>query len=184
MVMTAGFNGTKMAQVLGVHRTTLVGWLAEGCPRGTEAEIRAWRSANVRTDHLEHSKRPEASSAPKGKRKRTLAEHRLIADTAKIKADVAFRLMRNKKQAKELVSLSDVQREAAELAIRIKERLLAVPDEMETRFPAETRAANKSDFEEFIRQLLLEISNWSVIGEAMDEWIVAAAKKIEAKKCS
>lgn len=185
---------SKAARTLGVNRVTLYDWFARGCPRGTVEEIAAWRQANVRNDRLEHDKRAEmgealaqvvaptdpGSLAPKKRAKKalSLSEKRLKADTEKIRAEVAYKLMRNAEKRKNLVSLAEVQLEAAELAIRIKERLLAAPDEMETRFPAETRAGNKADFEEFIRQLLLEISGWKILGEPMHARIKAAAESL------
>lgn len=193
-----GLTTTEAARQLGVNRVTMYDWFSKGCPRGPLDAIAAWRLANVRSDRLEHESRqetvqameeiaepsPEApKKAPKAaKRSFTLSERRLKADTAKIRAEVAYKLMRNREKRKDLVSLTDVQREAAELAIRVKERLLACPDEMETRFPAETRAANKADFEEFIRQLLLEMSGWRIVGETLDDRIVDAGKAIETKR--
>lgn len=185
-----------MARTLGVNRVTLYDWFARGCPKAPVEAIAAWRSVNVRNDRLEHDKRAEISeamatvsqgqvaqaAAPKVKRGLTLADRRLIADTAKIRAEVAYKLMRNKEKRKDLVSLTDIQREAAELAIRIKERLMAAPDEFETRFPAETRAANKTDFEEFIRGLLFEISGWRIMGEPMHQRIIAAAEELKKVK--
>lgn len=197
-------NVSELARSLGVNRVTLYQWFNKGCPRDSVESVAAWRLQNVRSDRLEHTKRaeieemltaktqddvlaPDSPDTPtepvkRVRRKLTLADRRLKADTAKIRAEVAYKRMRNQEKRRDLVSLASVNREAAELAIRIKERLTAAPDEFETRFPAETRAANKADFEDFVRILLLEISTWRVLDTGMDERIVAAAAAIEAAR--
>ena len=86
--------------------------------------------------------------------------------------------MRIAEKKQDLVSLKDTQRELSELLIRIKERLLAAPDEFQTRFPEPVRAQCKADFDEFIRHVLLEISRWKLGGHDMDDMIIATAERI------
>jgi phage terminase Nu1 subunit (DNA packaging protein) len=112
----------------------------------------------------------------------TLAQKRVMADTRKIEAEVQYKEMRNAERRGDMISLTAVQREGAELVARIKERLLAAPDEFENRFPSEVRAQCKADFSEFIRQLLLEVSRWTIGGETVDDIILAVARRIEAER--
>jgi hypothetical protein len=171
------------ARHFGVHRRTIAEWFDRGCPRTSIKAIAQWRAANLRNERQPLDQRDANGQAgdQQGPRPLTLQELRLKADTRKINSDVELRRLRIAEKQKDLVSLSDAQRELSELLIRIKERLLAAPDEFETRFPLEVRAQCKADFQEFTRQLLLEISRWKLGAAEEEEIILAAAEVIKAR---
>lgn len=58
----------------------------------------------------------------------------------------------------QLVDAAEVSQRWNRGLLRIKHRLEAAPKEMEMRFPESTRPENLADFEEFVNQLLLEMS--------------------------
>ena len=163
---------------------TVYGWFSRGCPRSTVEEVTAWRAANIRQEHVRNDKKVAEGRPPNGPidAELTLAQKRVMADTRKIEAEVQYKEMRNAERRGDMISLTAVQREGAELVARIKERLLAAPDEFENRFPSEVRAQCKADFSEFIRQLLLEVSRWTIGGETVDDIILAVARRIEAER--
>ena len=179
----APLTAAKVAKHFGVHRCTVSDWFQRGCPRTSIKAIAQWKAASLRTERQPLDQRDGNGQAgdPGDQRQLTLQELRLTADTRKINSDVELRRLRIAEKQKDLVSLSDAQRELSELLIRIKERLLAAPDEFETRFPLEVRAQCKADFQEFTRQLLLEISRWKLGAAEEEEIILAAAEVIKAR---
>lgn len=169
-----------IANSLGVHARTVEGWVSKGCPKTTLDEVIQWRAGNMRADRQPMDQR---AAAPGGEAPgHTLQEKRLLADTAKIEAEVSLKNLRLQERMQNLVSRSAVLREVSELVVRVKERILAAPDEFETRFPAEVRAQCKADFEEFVRQLLWELSTWEILGESTDDLVIAAAESIKAQR--
>jgi phage terminase Nu1 subunit (DNA packaging protein) len=176
----AALSVRAIAKQLNVVPGTVYDWIARGCPRTTLAAVEAWRAANIRQEHARHDKRtadPKTGDAQPDVAL-TLTQKRMVADTRKINADVVYKRLRNAEKRKDMVSLAAVEREAAELVVRIKERLLAAPSEFENSFPAEVRAQCKADFEEHIRLLLLEMANWKIAGQTCDDMIAAAAERI------
>lgn len=146
------------------------------------AEVAAWRTANLRADRMVPDRRgePAAAAAPKGP---TLTEIRMQADTEKINVDVELKKLQLAMKRGDLVSREEIRRNEAELLSRIKERLLAFPEEFETRFPAEVRAQCKEDFEQAIRHLLVEMSRWQLLDkDTADDIIVLVAEKILAAR--
>jgi hypothetical protein len=94
----------------------------------------------------------------------------------------SYGLLRNRERRQTLIDRKDVEREVSALLIRIKERLLVVPDEFETRFPLEVRQQCKADLTEFMRQLLLEMSRWKIMDESTDDLLIAAAARLLAER--
>lgn len=177
-------SAALVARELGVDRRTVHDWFNSGCPRTSIDDVKAWRANNKRTEHtpLDRREIPGPDGTAEGgeprKRKLTLSERRMMADTRKIIEEVEFKQFRNLEKRKELVSRTQAEREIAQIVVLVKQRLLAAPDEFETRFPADIRSALKADFQEFIRQLLLELSRQTAIDKSLDEIIVAEAERI------
>lgn len=173
-----------IATHLNISPGTVYGWFSRGCPRTTLAEVEAWRAANIRQEHARPGKRiPDPKSgAAQPDVALTITQKRMLADTRKINADVVYKRLRNAEKRKDMVSLIAVEREVAELVVRIKERLLAAPSEFENSFPAEVRAQCKADFEEHIRLVLLEMSRWTIAGETCENMIVTMAERITTER--
>jgi phage terminase Nu1 subunit (DNA packaging protein) len=166
----------KIAKHFEVHPRTVANWVGKGCPQTSVKAITKWRRENMRSERQPSSKRGDGPA--------TLTEERLKADTLKILADVDLRELRLAEKRGELVSLSETAHELAEMVIRIKERLLAAPDEFQTRFPEPVRLQCKAEFDAFIRGLLLEISRWDSLldPDIADAMIVAEAARIIAER--
>jgi len=158
-----------------VNRRTVGDWMTKGLPMSIAAGIEYWRSTALAQNRTPMDSRPTSEG---GDGAPTMQQKRLTADTQKILEDVRLKQLRYQERIGELVQREEVVREVAEFAVRIKERLLAAPDEFETRFPAEVRQQCKADFTEFVRQLLLELSTWRIQGTACDDIVVQAAEKI------
>ena len=161
-----------------VHPSTVADWIIQGCPKSSIKDVSKWRSETLRTGRGNiDDNRNGAENEPQMP---ALQRKRIEADTRKILADVALRELRIEEKRRDLVSRSEVVRELSEIVVRVKERLLAAPDEFENRFPAGVRVQCKLDFQEFIRQLLLELSRMKVADATMDDTIVASAAAIIA----
>lgn len=177
----------QIAKKLGVNRRTLSEWFERGCPREPIEAIAAWRVKHLRPERMDPAHRESANaaavapSAPEGRKRPSLIEQQTKANIRKINADVDFRRLKVAEIRKDLVSRSSVQREVAALCVRVKERLLAAPEEFQNSFPAETRIQNKIDFEDFVRHLLMELASWKVGGVTTDEMIIAAAQDIQVR---
>jgi phage terminase Nu1 subunit (DNA packaging protein) len=104
------------------------------------------------------------------------------AEARKFEAEAARRERENAEAEGRLVDRTVVVREVSELVIRLKQRLSAAPAEMEMMFPRQTRKQNKVDFEEFVRQLLSELSTMQVGGLIADDIILEAADSIIASQ--
>jgi hypothetical protein len=179
----APLTAAAIATHLKISPGTVYGWFGRGCPRTTIAAVETWRAANIRTEHARPEKRAadSATGAPINL-PLTITQKRMLADTRKINADVVYKRLRNAEKRKDMVSLLAVEREVAELVVRIKERLLAAPSEFENSFPAEVRSQCKADFEEHIRLLLLEMARWTIAGETCEDMIVAVATRIVTER--
>jgi phage terminase Nu1 subunit (DNA packaging protein) len=169
-----GLTQAKIANHFRVHTRTVATWIGRGCPQTSIKAVSKWRRENMRTERQPPGQRGDGPS--------TLTEERLKADTLKIMADVDLRELRLAEKRGDLVSHTEAKHELAKLLIRIKERLLAAPDEFQTRFPGPERLQCKADFDQFIRQLLLEISRWDILGAGADDMIVAEAVRIIADR--
>lgn len=139
-----------------VSRSTVDEWQKAGMPgrpgRWDLSEIVAWKAARARD--------PETTAAADGSAAEWLARRRKAeALLAEHKAE-AMRID-NAERAGGLVPRGDVLQEASMAFANVKERLLACPQEMEMRFPAETRIDNTRDFEEFIYRVLKELASWA-----------------------
>lgn len=175
-------SASIVAKHFAVNRRTITEWFDRGCPRTSFKEIAQWRAANLRSGRQPLDHRNGNGKADNQPLPLTLQELRLKSETQKIDSDVELRLLRIAEKKKDLISKTDAQRELSELLVRIKERLLAAPDEFQNRFPEPVRSQCKGDFQEFMRQLLLEISRWQLGGEDADDIIIAAARRIEAER--
>lgn len=168
-------TAATIAKHFNVNRSTVSGWIHKGCPTTTLKAVAEWRAAHLRSERQPVDQR----GGEGGPGRLTLNDRRVKADTRKILSDVALRELRLAEKRGDLVSRKEANRELAEYFVRVKERLLAAPDEFETRFPAEVRIQCKADFKEFIRQLLLELSRWQLLGKSAEDIILAAAAAIQ-----
>jgi hypothetical protein len=178
---TAGVSPTEIAKRLSVDRRTVTDWIkTKGCPTTSLDAVIQWRASNLRPKR--HSIRQRPHSGGDGSDGVSLQDLRLMADTAKIEVEVQLKNLRLQERMQNLVSKTAVLREVAELVVRVKERILAAPDEFETRFPAEVRSQCKSDFDEFVRQLMRELSQWEILSTTTDDIVVTAAADIVARR--
>jgi hypothetical protein len=178
---SASVSATEIARRLAVDRRTVTDWIkTKGCPTSSLDAVIQWRATNLRAERQPVHRRPVACGDSSGGT--SLRDRRLLADIEKIEAEVRLKNLRFQERTQNLVSKVAVLREVAEMVVRLKERILAAPDEFETRFPVEVRAQCKADFEEFVRQLLWELSQWEILGTTTDDMVVAAAAVIVARR--
>lgn len=115
---------------------------------------------------------PELVAAAELRRRKNEAE-------AEIKeADARTRQQNLALQEGRLVDRESAVREVAALVVRIKQRLLAAPTEMEMDFPRQTRKQNKADFEMFVRGLLLEMSGWEMLDYDTTNELICVASDV------
>ena len=169
----------------GVSKSTVCTWIHKGCPQTTIDAVSKWRAANINAEKIPFASRKNYGTADSGEpREPSISERRTLADTRKINSDVELRQLRLREKLGDLVSHKEIERELAEWAIRIKERLIASPSEFFTRWPLEVRDQTNADFIEWIRQLLLEMSRWKVLGVSMDDHIIAAGDRLKAERAA
>lgn len=178
----------EVARRLDVNRRTVQDWRNKGCPLTSIEAVIAWRGENLQTEHtpLDRKGGPiggEVSHdgvavSDDGDRPMSLSQKRLLADTRKIIEDTKLKKLAYRVKSGDLLVRTAAEREVASLVLRVKERLLAVPDEFENRFPIEVRASCKADLAEAMRLVLVELSRFEVLGKTTDEIIVAEARRI------
>lgn len=173
-----------MAIALKLHRRTVHDYVKRGCPRGPIAAIRKWQRENLRMERMDDEHRagmddgadPDRSLQPP---RENLIQRRARVEIRSKRADVIFKELRNAREAKDMVSRTVVRRQVAAMYVRLKERFMAMPDDLETSFPSEVRTQVKLDFEDQIRQVFLETSQWSLLlGATIDDLIVAESERI------
>jgi hypothetical protein len=90
---------------------------------------------------------------------------------------------RNDREEGRLVYRHEPMQNVAAIVLRAKLRLEQMPDEMEMRFPPQTRAENKADFENYITQVLKELSTMPVIADvSVEDAILEAAETIRRRR--
>lgn len=80
------------------------------------------------------------------------------AEIAKLWEQAKKEALKNEIAEGSLWDAEDVKQWVAGILSRIRERILAIPDEFETRLPLEVRAHVKADLEDYIRLVLKEAS--------------------------
>jgi len=181
--MTAQAIGNE----LGVNRRTVREWFDRGCPAGPVSEVIAWRDANIKLTRATFANRfggpAPAPEVDEGQMKRgQLLELQTREAIKKTQTETQLRLFQLREKHGEMVERALVQRQVAAIYVRIKERLLACSDEMETEFPAETRVSNKRVLDEFLRRVLMEVSLSVVSEESVDDLVIAEAANILASR--
>ncbi len=145
----------ELAIALNVSERMVRNYIRDGMPgfqgRYSIAECREWVANNINSPNAEVG---------------DLKEKRLRAEIRKLNADAESKECKNAIMRGDILYRDDVDRQIAEVLTRIKTRLESVPDEMETTFPASTRAQNKADLDEKIRQIQMEIAAFEL--EASD----------------
>jgi hypothetical protein len=180
--------GGKLTQALiakhfKVHERTVHAWMQRGCPATSLEAIAVWRGNNLQRPPTDRpfTDRTAAPSDGGVNGEGSLSSQKLKVDILRGKIDARSRLLRHRERKGELVERRVAEREIAEVLLRVKERLIVCPDEFETSFPAETRPQNKADFEEYVRQLLMEIGRYKLLGKSADEMLIDAAARMVRK---
>ncbi len=178
---------SAVAAELGVNRRTVKEWYDKGCPEGPIAAIVAWRDANIKTTRATFTSRhggvaPETPLAAEQVKRGQLLELQTRESIKKTQTENQLKLFALEQKRGEMVERAWVQRQVAAIFVRIKERLLNCPDEMETEFPHETRVANKRVLDEYLRRVLIEMSLSVVADGDVDEMILAEAAAILARR--
>jgi len=168
---------SAVAKAVGVNRRTVAEWRDKGCPLTTLNAVIQWRNENLRSDRQPIEQRDGGASSMT-----RLHEAQVQANIRKIKGDTRLRHQRLLKETNKLVERVSVVREVAELVVRVKERILALPEELENRFAPEVRLQLKEDVDEFARQLLFEMATYEILGDPTDDLILASADLIRAKR--
>jgi len=137
--------------------------------------------AQATLERLETGARPEELAQAKAAAN-PLTDKRLAAEIERLEQDTRLKRLKVLAQTGQLVKRDDVVRETAALVTRIKERLLALPDEFETRFPAEVREQCKADLMAFVVGVLLEMSAWRVADLTTNDHILRAADLVLREK--
>lgn len=140
----------ELATALGVKVRAVRENLAAGMPRETDGtycyeDCLNWRLQNVHTRVGGiGGERPPMSDL----------------EREKLEEEIRYKRLKNDQTEGLLVDRQAAEQEINAMLVRLKTRLEAAPDEMEMRFPAETRADNKAEFQNYVHNLLKEISSW------------------------
>jgi hypothetical protein len=89
-----------------------------------------------------------------------LTRRRLKWQTRKFREDARAKRMKNDQVAGRLLDTDEVKQWIAERFLRIKERLEAMPNELQVLAPSSIRATFREDIEKAVHRLLLEMSSW------------------------
>lgn len=135
--------------------TTFEKWLARGMPRieagGYDLDecqqfITIWKTESGQGDDDESTSE--------------LRERRLLAECDKIEQDARQKRLKNDETEGLLYPAYEVKQWIASRLLRIRSRLVAVPNEMQNLAPSQIRAQFRTDMDLFIHGLLLEIGGW------------------------
>lgn len=136
-----------LAIALDCDERTIRRYVARGMPCGDNCydveECREWVSKNIIQ---------RITVDTRG----TLAEQRMKAEIAKLWEQAKREALKNEIAEGGLWDAEDVKQWVAGILSRVRERLLAMPDEFEMRLPQEVRAEVKSDLENYINLVLKE----------------------------
>lgn len=144
-----------VARFFGVRLQTVKGdWRGNGMPGQAGAwdlrEIVAWRNER------------QGQSADNDAERNSQRAAATDWEAVKLKEDALLKRLRRKRLQGELVQLDVVMQSISETLIRIRDRLLAFPEEIEMGFPQETRGENVRSLESKIENLLREMSQWEI----------------------
>jgi hypothetical protein len=142
-------NLADFALQVGVSKRTLEDYFARGCPRGSVAEVQQWRADNL-------AKR--AVVPPPGE---TAGPSLADLQRAKCAEEVRAKRLKNDLAEGQLLRRDAADRVLAELCLRVKARLEALPDELEMLLPADVRSVVKRDIDDKLRLVLKEMSAWT-----------------------
>lgn len=144
------------AQELGVSSRVVSDYLARGCPGKPGHydldEMQAWRDA-----HLQ--KKPERSALADTSQ---LLIEKLRHEVRKLREEARFKRNKNRRDEGAFYPKALVDQAWGEAFARIRNRLEAIPDELEMTFPSETRELNKDDCRQKIKSILREMSRWTI----------------------
>lgn len=163
-----------------VARSTIGEWRQAGAP-GTKG---AWDLSELYHWKTNRQRDPTAVDAA-NELVADAARRKKIADAKTSEARARKLEIENSVAVGEMVYHDEVQQSAAEMVLRIKNRLEACPDDFMMSFPRDTREQNTSDFQNFISHLLKELSSWEPIkGEHVETMICDEADKIREKRAA
>lgn len=151
-----------MARHYGVSRNSVDKWTSRpDFPGGRRGP---WRQSEV-DGYLERIRSPLAPTAAEAQPTdvRQLGEQRLRAEVAKLLEDARGKKLRNDLFAGRLVERDQAERNAAEMCLRIKQRLEALSGELRMLFPRELQVKICGEIDEKIRLVLIEMSNWEIV---------------------
>lgn len=147
-----------VAKSLGLSSRVVADYLARGCP-GKPGNydldaIDAWRALHV---EAKQKKAPQdlASVA-------ALQLKKLQREVGKLGQEVRAKRNKNRRDEANYYEKDVVDQFVGEAFARIRNRLEAIPDELEMTFPLETRELNKSDARAKIAGILREMAKWSI----------------------
>lgn len=150
----------KASAALKMSVTTFEKWLARGMPRiedggydldECEGFIRAWKQSNNKTSALDDLSDEEIQG---------LSLRYKLAETLKMEEDARAKRLKNDELEGRLIDADDERQQDATRILRIKSRLEAIPEEMQSLAPAEVRPQFYQDMANFVHQLLMEMSGW------------------------
>lgn len=148
----------EVAEFFGVALSTVKGeWRPARMPGKAGAwdlkEILAWRDAR---------RRPAAATSDPDNKVTIDGKDLSIGKLVTLEAFERYRRRKigNDRLAGELVSRDDVERGAAELVLRLKERFEAVPEELQMEFPGAQRVQWRQRLESKVRLILTDLASW------------------------
>lgn len=132
------------------------GWRGAGMPGRAGAwklsDIAAWREKNRR-----QSTAPDVDS-----KSGSLAHRKAIAEATIAEENARAKKFKNDSHEGLVVNLAEAKLEVRKMFTRVKNRLEALPDELEMGFPSETRSQNKARAANTVNLLLQEMAAWSL----------------------
>lgn len=145
----------------GITDRTLRGYFARGCPRGPIEAAVAWRD-----EHIGNNGPPTVGERAAGAKVKTpraeLDEEEQRARIEKLQQEARAKQLKNDVAEGELVYRDEVEQKVAELCLRIKHRIEAIPQELETEWPVDLRESIKERMTDKLHLILTEMSQWEM----------------------
>jgi len=136
----------QLAAAIGISDRALRSCFERGCPRDSVEAIQHWRANNI----AEPKNRARADSGLTRLKKRKLREQ---ARNVKI---------RNDQLESKMILRDAAERVLADLCTAVKNRLEAIPDQIEMEIPRALRATVKRAVAHRIHQALTEMATWRI----------------------
>lgn len=158
-------NTVELATALGVSSKTINDYVRRGCPTDSPEAARSWKEENIARNGP-----PTIGERSSGVVSRRYASHELDeaeqrAKIAKLEEEARGRRIKNDKEMGSLVYRDDVEQSATELTLRIKQRLEAIPIELEPEIPIDLRAQLTARWSEKIALILTEMSQMQLTSQ-------------------